>query len=200
MSNTKKVPTAQAAQITLTSEQRNQLISQGVPNDMFEVLEVSELLELLEASENESLTIRVKSQRTNVCTELVEDFKNAEMITMTKEQLAEKIRIMNQNSFFTITKNKEPFVLTDSKTVKMFMLVKAYNFKNEAVNKQTEAAVTEADKVKISVAKWLVRGKAIVNEICNTQHAKSFNGYKLGYSMSIDGKEITFTRDTQEAK
>ena len=178
----------------LTTAQKETLINKGFDSTLFEVLSNEELHQLLIASEKESLVIRLQKTRVNVCTQLVELFSNEPEVTYTKQALAEAVRMINQTSFFTIKKDGQPFNLTNSNHVKTFMLLPTYKFSNERTNKQVDAAPIEADKVKIAVGQWLSRGKNIVNEILNPKHAKFFNGYKLDYTCSVDGENVTFKR------
>lgn len=178
----------------LTKEQKQTLINRGLDVELLNVLTNEELTQLLKESEKESLVIRTQKTRTNICTELVNTFNNEQSIVFTKDELAERIRLLNQGAFFSIKKDGQDFKLSNSKHAKVFMLLKNYAFSCEVENKKTKSAPLEKDKVLIAVGLWLSRGKAIVNEITKETHAKYFNGYELDYTMAIDGNNITFTR------
>ena len=192
MSNTKKTVSEQKT--VITEDQKNTLIKRGLDPTLLDVFTDEELAELFDKSEKESLTMKLKTQRSNICLELAETF-NEPIVILSKEELAEKIRILNQESFFTIKKDGTPFLLEKSLHAKAFLMVNNYSFRNHLQNKQTDACVTEHSKVVVSIGKWIARGKAIVNsEITKEGHGKYFNGYDLDYVMTVDGKNITFTK------
>lgn len=180
----------------LTQAEKNTLIARGLDASLFEVLSSEELRTLLKESETQALTMRVQKQRENICTELVNTFNNAKEVKLTKDELAERVRILNQTSFFEVRKDGQPFTLTNSAHAKAFMLLPNYVFSNKLSNKQIEACTTEKDKVMVAVGKWLARGRAITNsEIIKPGHSKYFNGYKdLPYTMKVEGNNVIFTR------
>tara|TARA_R100000935_G_C2777020_1_gene140095 strand:+ start:195 stop:764 length:570 start_codon:yes stop_codon:yes gene_type:complete len=183
---------------TLSSEQTNQLIASGLPQELLTALTYEQLLELLEKAEKESLVIKVKKGRNNICKDIVATFNNAPMVYFTETKLIELINILNQDNFFSIQYNGETFKLTNTATVKAFMLLKDYKFTNLLDNAQTKVCVDEKSKVNVSVGKWLIRGKAILkSELLKVGHAKNFNAYNLGYKLDrVEGmsNEYTFTK------
>lgn len=182
---------------TLSTEQTNQLIASGLPQELLTALTYEQLLELLEKAEKESLVIKVKKGRKNICKDIVETLNNAPMVYFTETKLIELINILNQDNFFSIQYKGEQFKLTNTATVKAFMLLKDYKFTNLLDNAQTKVCVDEKSKVNVSVGKWLIRGKAILkSEITKVGHNKNFNAYKLGYTLDFDNasQEYVFTK------
>lgn len=188
----------------LTVEQVEKLTNQGLSMELIETFKTKDLISMIENNPSQSYVPRTKKRQQNIAILLDGIFvallaEGENSVQLTREEVAEQIRLLNQTSFFEVRgEDGQPFLLPNSRDRLGYFYNPSYKFIPVLDNKQTEAATTDKDKAKICLMLWSKRGGAIVSEIGNKDHSKYYNNKdnenKLTMSEVKRGTtEITFT-------